>query len=126
MKSFVTALILALVIVVLGVMHTSKIEKLSDELLKANEKVSEAVDRDDFKEADLQIKKIRRIVEENRMILTLSMDHNEVDKIEMNVAQLEAYVEEEKREDALSFSNVLETLFIRLPKNYRLKIENVL
>lgn len=126
MKSFVTALILALVIVVLGVMHTSKIEKLSDELLKANEKISEAVDSDDFKEADLQIEKIRRIVEENRMMLTLSMDHNEVDKIEMNVAQLEAYVEEEKREDALSFSNVLETLFIRLPKNYRLKIENVL
>ena len=126
MKSFVTALILALVIVVLGVMHTSKIEKLSDELLKANEKISEAVDSDDFKEADLQIEKIRRIVEENRMMLTLSMDHNEVDKIEMNVAQLEAYVEEEKREDALSFLNVLETLFIRLPKNYRLKIENVL
>lgn len=126
MKSFVTALILALVIVVLGVMHTSKIEKLSDELLKANEKISAAVDSDDFKEADLQIEKIRRIVEENRMMLTLSMDHNEVDKIEMNVAQLEAYVEEEKREDALSFLNVLETLFIRLPKNYRLKIENVL
>ncbi len=126
MKSFVTALILALIIVALGVLHTSKIEMLSAELLGVNERVFESVSQDDFKTANEGIKKIRDIVEKNRMMLTLSIDHSEVDKIEMNVAQLEAYVEEEKREDALSFLNVLETLFIRLPKNYRLKIENIL
>ena len=53
-------------------------------------------------------------------------NHAELDNIEMNLAELKRYTEGEAHTDAISKSSVLDFLFAHLPKNYKLRLENIL
>ena len=48
------------------------------------------------------------------------------DKIEMNISEVEGYINGEEQTDAVSHCRVLGFLFEHLPKNYKFKLENIL
>ena len=52
-------------------------------------------------------------------------NHQEIDNIEMSLAELKRYIEGHQKYDALAKSQVLDFLFHHLPKNSRLKTENI-
>ena len=65
-------------------------------------------------------------VDEKKLSLAIIMDHTDLDKIEMGIAELKGYIEGEIKTDALAKCNSLDVMIRHMPKNYKLKIENVL
>ena len=124
MKSLIIAIIIASIIVFGGVYATNRLSDVSEKLIDMCEEMNESIEENDFKKADKLIEKISKYVDENYVMFATSIDHNEIDKIEMNVNQMKSYIKEKQKADALSFGNVLLGLFEHLPKDYKLKLEN--
>ncbi len=126
MKSLIIAILIATVIIFGGIYATDKLGDISSYLLDLCEQTSDAVKNDDFQVAGELIGEMEGCVEENYIMFATSIDHNEIDKIEMNIKQMQVYIEQEQKADALAYGNVLIGLFEHLPKDYRLKLENIL
>ena len=126
MKSFITALAIAAALISGSLFYMSKLETASDELSDINKAITANLTRDEFKSAYENIKKLRDELERVEPFLAMLGNHEEIDNIESNLAELEHYTEGEHKVDAIAKTGVLSFLFEHLPKNSRLKIENIL
>ena len=105
---------------------TNKLNDVSDYLIDVCEDTRNKIEEDDFEGAKELADKMKKCLEDNYNMFATSIDHNEVDKIEMNINQMQVYIEKKQKADALAFANVLVGLFEHLPKDYKLKLENIL
>lgn len=126
MKSFLAALSLALVIIICGCFSLGHLEKISDELTEENNRVISALESDDFASADTSISRLYEYIEQYEPFFAAIGNHEEIDNIEMNLAELKAYSAGRMKYDALAKSRSLDFLFGHLPKNSRIRIENIL
>lgn len=126
MKSVIAALTLILAVVVGGFAYTASLVKVSDELSEMNAAVQSSLENNYIENAEHQIEQMRDYLEDKESVLSAMGDHDELDEIKMNIAELEQYVKGEMKTDALAKSEVLEFLFEHMPENYRLKLRNVL
>lgn len=126
MKSLIIAILIAATIIFGGIYATNKLSDVSVYLIEVCEQTSELIENEDFEKAEELAKKLKEGIEENYNMFAVSIDHNEIDKIEMNIDQLQVYIKEHQKADALAFGNVLLGLFEHLPKDYKLKLENIL
>ncbi len=126
MKSVVISVIIAAVMVAGSLFYTSSLERVSCELNDINTRVSKLLDEDDFSAADSEIEHMKSYLDSRRAVLDATGNHEEIDKIEMNISELSEYTKGEKKTDALSRCRVLSFLFEHLPLNYKLKFENIL
>ena len=81
MKSLITAIILAAVIIFGGVYATNKLNDVSDYLIDICENTRNEIEDDDFEEAKELADKMKKCLEDNYNMFATSIDHNEVDKI---------------------------------------------
>ena len=125
MKSLLCALILAFIVIFGGLYTSKKIDTLTENLLNKNANIITLINQNDFKSAKEQLKKIHNEIEDSSLVLASCLDHNEIDKIDINIANLKTYIEEENKIMALSCTSTLELLFSHLPKDYHVKLENI-
>ena len=122
MKSFFTAIVIAAVIIVGSVFYTRELNEISENMMEHNNQIMNMIHNDDFESAVGQVQD----VEEKKISLSMIIDHSTLDKIESNLSELAGYVEGYAKTDALAKSRVLDILFEYLPKNYKLRLENIL
>ena len=126
MKSVVISVIIAAIVVAGSLVYTRSLEKVSSELMTMNEKVSKYLEQEDYSSAESEIEHLKSYLNSREAVLDAIGNHEEIDKIEMNLYELEEYTKGEKQTDALSRCHVLDFLFEHLPLNYKLKPENIL
>ena len=126
MKSFIVSLIIGITIISATVFFTHRIETVSEKLLKDNRKLIEVLNDENFHQAITLANDMADYVDEKKLSLAIIMDHTDLDKIEMGIAELKGYIEGEIKTDALAKCNSLDVMIRHMPKNYKLKIENVL
>lgn len=126
MKSFITSLIIAIIIISSSFFFTHSIEKTSKKLLKDNREIIELIENNDYENAYSLTKDMQEYVNKKKISLAVIMDHGDLDKIESSIAELESYIDHEIKSDALAKCNTLDVIIRHMPKNYKLKIENVL
>lgn len=126
MKSLIIAIIIATLIIFGGVYATEKLSDVSEYLIDLCEQTTKKIEEDDFEMAKSLADEMKKCVDDNYNMFATSIDHNEIDKIEMNINQMQVYIDKHQKADALAFANVLTGLFEHLPKDYKLKIENIL
>lgn len=126
MRGVVISCVIAVMIVAGSLWYTHKIEKISEELAGINDKARQCLYVDDFDGAKVQIERLTECMEENRTMLAATGNHEDFDKIEMNISEALGYVTGYEKTDAISHCNVLGFLLEHLPKNYRLRLENIL
>ncbi len=126
MKSFFVALSLAFVIIICGCFSLNHVERISHKLSEENDRIIYALENDDFVSADTSISILYEYIEKNEPFFAAIGNHEEIDNIEMNLAELKAYSAGRLKYDALAKSRSLAFLFGHLPKNLRIKIENIL
>ena len=80
----------------------------------------------DYESAGDEIENLVQYLDENRTVLAATGNHEDFDKIEMNISEVEGYINGEEQTDAVSHCRVLGFLFEHLPKNYKFKLENIL
>lgn len=125
MKSFIAALVLFAVLVAGGIFFVEYIDDISEQMLAQNTEITSLIENERFSEAKPLVKKLSEFIEQKRAIILTTMDHSYVDTIELYICELEKYVEYRGKSDALAKSNVLNKLFKNLPRNYKLKWENI-
>lgn len=126
MKGVIISVFIAVCIVVGSVAYTSHIGKVSDELGKINDEIMVCLDSEDYEQAAEKIKQLTDYLDKKRTLLAATGNHEEFDKIEMNISEMSGYTDGEKQTDAISRCKVLSFLFEHLPKNYEMKLENIL
>ncbi len=126
MKSFFTAIVIAAVIIVGSVFYTRELNEISENMMEHNNQIMNMIHNDDFESAVGQVQELTKYVEEKKISLSMIIDHSTLDKIESNLSELAGYVEGYAKTDALAKSRVLDILFEYLPKNYKLRLENIL
>ena len=125
MRSMIVAAILLGVVLGGGAAYTSLLTDVSLELVNINEEVQKKLEEENYDEAIDRIGKMSQYLSENEAILAAMGNHEEIDKMRTNLAELYRYTNDKMRTDALSKSEVLEFLYLHLPKNYQLKLENI-
>lgn len=126
MKSVVISVIIAAIVIAGSIVYTSNLERVSKELSEINGRISECLEEEDYSGADAEIEHLKAYLNSRRAVLDATGNHEEIDKIEMNLYELSEYSKGEKKTDALSRCRVLDFLFEHLPLNYKLKPENIL
>ena len=116
MKGVIASAVIAAVIVAGRVAYTNHIDKVSRELGEINDRVMAFLYDGDYESAG----------DENRTVLAATGNHEDFDKIEMNISEVEGYINGGEQTDAVSHCRVLGFLFEHLPKNYKFKLENIL
>ncbi len=74
----------------------------------------------------MKSKNFVQYLDENSTVLAATGNHEDFDKIEMNISEVEGYINGGEQTDAVSHCRVLGFLFEHLPKNYKFKLENIL
>lgn len=126
MKSVIVALLILTVIIGGSIIYTNNLDEVSKNLVSKNDKLYTLISEEKFEEASVLLSELDEEINKKRLLLASVIDHTEIDKITLNIAQAKAYVNEKKREDSLSFVSGLDSMFSHIPKNYHVKIENIL
>lgn len=126
MKSVVVALLILAVIIGGSVIYTDNLDKVSKNLVLKNDKLYSLISEEKFEEASVLLSEIDEEIDKKRLLLASVIDHTEIDKIVLNIAQAKAYINERKKEDSLSYVSGLDSMFSHIPKNHHVKIENIL
>ncbi len=125
MKSMIIAAILLAGVLFGGAAYTKKLTVVSIELMKINKEIQLELEAENYENAKDKIGEMSEYLTENEPVLSAMGNHEEIDKMQMNIAELYRYSNGEMQVDALSKSEVLDFLYLHLPKNYRLKLENI-
>jgi len=125
MKSFIAALVIFVVMIGTGIASLDYIENVSEKMVAKNDEIKKAVSDRDFEKAHTLADELDELVNDKRAILSTTMEHNNIDTIEIYVNELKQYVSEGISADALARCEVIEMLLKHLPKNYKLRIENI-
>lgn len=125
MKSLITAIVITVVIVGGGFYSSHKIDSLTEELTIDSEAMLTAIVKEDYVSAGDRLDAIDRRLEDKRILLGSVFDHAVLEKIEMYMTQMKAYVSQEEKLPSLSAGTSLDKLFKDLPNDYRLRPENI-
>jgi len=126
MKSVIIALIIGSATVFGSIVYTNHLEKISVEMIEINKEIEKDIILENFEEASKKSEQLSGFVREKRTLLDAVGNHQELDEIERNLSELVAFTEENMRADALSKCYSLDFLIKALPRNFKIKIENIL
>lgn len=126
MKSVIAALVLICAVVVGGAMYTTGLVHVSEELSEINASVQSSLENNYIDNANREIEHMKNYLKDKEQVLSAIGNHNEIDNIKINLAELEQYAKGESVTDALAKTEVLKFLFEHMPENYRLMLRNVL
>ena len=126
MRSFITALIIAVLLCIASFYYSFKIRDASDMLLSDTEWISNALRNDDFSGAAKMARKLDRSIKRLEPFLSVYGNHEDVTLVEGCLAQLEVYAEGMDKTEALASTKYLANLFEHMPQNLYIRLENVL
>lgn len=107
-------------------MYNAHIEHVSEELGRINDSIMVHLTDDNLEGAADEMGQLIEYMERNRVMLAATGDHADFDSIEMNISEMAGYINGGQSTDAVSRCKVLAFMFEHLPKNYELKLENIL
>ncbi len=126
MRSVLTALLIVLAIVIGGLSYTEQLEKLSGQLVVYSGELAKDIEAENFDGALEQLKIIEDFLEERRTMMESTGKHGNMYEIKRNIIELRSYIECKAKKEALTKNKSLEFLFEDLPKNFHIRIENIL
>lgn len=125
MKSFIVSVCLAIILTLFGLFQSYRLEKASEDLIILNNEIQHSLEENQFSSASDKVHMLAERIEDIEPFFASLGDHSEIDEIEITLRELEKYTEGKIKYDALAKSNSLTFLFEHIPKNHRVKIENI-
>ena len=109
-----------------GVLFNMHIDNVTDEMEDMEEKITELIEKGNFSGAVKETEALRKYIDDKMIVLASVVDHKNIDDIELCVAEIEGYIKEKSRTEALSKCKRLEHLISHLPINYSVTLQNIL
>ena len=102
MKGVISSAVIGMVIVVGEAAYTNHIDKVSRDLGEINDRVMSFLYDGDYESAGDEIEKLVQYLDENRTVLAATGNHEDFDKIEMNIRKWRGILRRRNRTDAVS------------------------
>lgn len=126
MKSFWTAVVIAVLLIGGGILFNRHIDNVTNEMSQKEEKITELIEKESFSGAEKEIDSLKKYIDDKMIVLASVVDHKNIDEIELCVAEIKGYAKEKSRTDALAKCKKLEHLISHLPINYSVTLQNIL
>lgn len=126
MKTFILAVILAVVTIAGGVLFNMQIDSAALVMEGREKLISSHISQESFDEALSEIEELSKYIDEKRTVLASAIDHQIIDDIELCVSELRGCAEQKSASLALIKCRRLEHLIAHLPTNYSLALQNIL
>lgn len=126
MRSFFAALTIICAIIAGSIFYSSRMDRLSGDMLEKNNLIYSLIENDDFSGAAPEINKTSEYLENHSVMLWAMGDHSEIVQLERSLGELREFVKNEEKSDALAKCADLEVLIMHMPSNYKLRLENIL
>jgi len=126
MKGVWISLSIAAAVIIGSIVYTNHIDNVSQELCGINDRIMVHLETENYSDAAYEAEKLSEYLEKKRTVLDATGDHDELNKIEINISEMSGFIEGEQQFDAISKCMVLDFMFSHLPRNYKLKLENIL
>lgn len=125
MKSFILTTVLGIILVIGGAFHMHRMRNSTAELIEYNDILTERLRSNDFDGALQSIDELHEKICEIEPFFATLGNHDEINVIEQNIAELKCFTEGKQKYDALSKAYVISFLCEHIPKNLQLSIENI-
>lgn len=126
MKSFISAAV-AFVVIMLGIqIYTSALSRCTDTLEHYTEEIIVAVDRPDWQACRNNFREFLTHWNKAKKWFSIFIHHEEMDLINQALYEIEMYLRYEKQAETAAKANVLKILLEHIPENERLTLENLL
>ncbi len=126
MRSFILSIVLLGMINFFSILHSYALDKITNSLISQNNMIIEKIYDDSYDTALSQLNRLDEYVDSHHIILAATLDHSILNKIDEYIAEAGGYISECQRSDSLTACFRLSTFLENMPKNYRLKIDNIL
>ncbi len=126
MRTFIIAVIIAVLLVGGGLIFNFSIDGIADELMAECDKISEQIEKDRFDEASENISKMEEYMDDKKTILASIINHENIDDIELCISELKGYADKKIAIEAHVRCRKLKHLLEHLPANYTITLQNVL
>lgn len=126
MKSFVTALVIAAVLVCGGIIFNMCLRDISSDFREKCEMITEEIQNGNYDEAVRLSEELEEYSDRKKTLLASIINHENIDDIEMCITELEEYANNQKGAEALVRCRKLEHMFEHLPDDYSIKPQNIL
>lgn len=126
MKSFVTAMLIALFLVFGGVAFNNGINGVTARFLARLDEVEAAVINEDFARAAEKSSAMSAELAKSKPLLCAVINHENIDEAEECLSELCAYAESSDKEESAVQCRRLRRLLSRLPENYSVSAQNIL
>lgn len=126
MKSFIGSIILLSCLIAASTLHSYYLNQITNELISKNNTVLELVQDENYSLALSELNSLDEYIDTKRTVLSATMDHSVLNKIDEYVSQAQGFISEEEKADSLVSCQNLATFLENMPKNYKILIENIL
>lgn len=126
MKGLITAICLAAAIAAGSFWYMHEVSEISDNLLQMDKTITDSLNTEQYNDAVEEIRRLDDYIDKKRTLLSATGNHEQLDKIEMNIKELSGYAEGGGKNDAISLCRVLSVMFEQLPRDYKITLENIL
>lgn len=126
MKSFITAMAIAVIIVGGGIVYNICIDRISEDFRERCEKITEEIQNGNYREAVRDAGDLSEYMDKKKTLLASIINHENIDDIEMCITELKEYAQNAEAAEAMVRCRKLEHLFEHLPANYSIKPQNIL
>ena len=126
MRSLIVAIVIGTLTVMGSVSYSKHLDRISSEMMEKNREIETEILKDNYRGAAEKTKELSKYVRKKRTVLDAVGNHQELDEIERNLSELVAFSEDEMHADAMAKCYSLDFLIKALPRNFKMKIENIL
>ena len=101
-------------------------DDISAGMIIINRQTYEFVSEGNYEEAAKAVHNLKECLEENRVLLAATGDHEEIKELEVMCSELTEFIKCKIHCDAMAKCASIERLLSHLPANYKMRAENIL
>ncbi len=125
MKNVVISLLIWVTMIITIAFSIKYLNKVSDNLGKLNNEIEQNITDDNWEKAYKTSIEFTDKWKDYSNIIKLFVDHQEMDKIEMELCKLPHYIKEMTKDEALASVHVLKFLSEHIAELEKIKIQNI-
>ena len=126
MKSFIAAVIIAVILIGGSVGYGIYIDNVTGQIISHTDEIEDLIISGDYAGAKEKLSDFFGLLEKENTILGSITEHKEVFEIKKNIMETDVFLDEKNKEESLSRLQAIKSVSEQMSGNTKLKIRNIL
>jgi len=126
MKSFIAAIVIAVILIGGSVGYGIYIDNVTEKIISKTDGIEDLIKSGDYTGAKEKLSDFFGLLEKENTILGSITEHKEIFEIKKNIMETDVFLTEENKEESLSRLQAIKSISEQMSGNTKLKILNIL